>query len=197
MHRITRLIGLAGAIAGLVASLTVGTVAAAGSPSVGHVYVNNNTTGRNTIAGFDRHADGSLTPSAGSPFDAGGAGPGAPFGSAGGLQRTPDCGYLLATEANVFRTAGAGGLTLRFERTNAGAQASGAVIRFPRFRAIRADLEFAPGPGRPGSASTRPGDLAPAAIVRVAEAGREHRDLEVRDGAVEVGPVGVGLRVAV
>ena len=39
-----------------------------------------------------------------------------------------------------------------------------AVIRFPRFRAIRADLEFAPGPGRPGSASTHPGDLA---LVRV------------------------------
>ena len=41
---------------------------------------------------------------------------------------------LVATEPNVYRTAGAGGggLTLRFERTNAGAPASGAVIRFPR-----------------------------------------------------------------
>ena len=117
MHRITRLIGLAGAIAGLVASLTVGNVAAAGSPSVGHVYVNNNTTGRNTIAGFDRHADGSLTPIAGSPFDAGGAGTGAPFGSAGGLQRTPDGGYLLATdpgsnEISVLRIKPHGGLQL-------------------------------------------------------------------------------------
>ena len=39
---------------------------------------------------------------------------------------------LVATEANVFRAAGAGGLTLRFERANATAPASGATIRFPR-----------------------------------------------------------------
>ena len=32
------------------------------SDVVGHVYVNDNTTGMNTIAGFDRHADGSLAP---------------------------------------------------------------------------------------------------------------------------------------
>ena len=37
-------------------------VAAAGSPVLGHVYVNNNSSGRNTVAGFDRHANGSLTP---------------------------------------------------------------------------------------------------------------------------------------
>ena len=29
---------------------------------VGHVYVNDNTAGTNTVAGFDRHADGTLTP---------------------------------------------------------------------------------------------------------------------------------------
>jgi hypothetical protein len=28
---------------------------------VGHVYVNDNTTGVNTIGAFDRHADGTLT----------------------------------------------------------------------------------------------------------------------------------------
>jgi 6-phosphogluconolactonase len=98
MHRLTRLIGFAGAIAALAASLTVGSVAAAGSPTIGHVYVNNNTSGRNTIAGFDRHADGSLTPIAGSPFDAGGAGTGSPYGSAGGLKQTADGRYLLATD---------------------------------------------------------------------------------------------------
>ena len=46
------------------------------SPVVGHVYVNDNTAGTNTIAAFDRHADGTLTPEAGSPFAAGGAGTG-------------------------------------------------------------------------------------------------------------------------
>ena len=32
---------------------------------VGHVYVNDNTAGTNTIAAFNRHADGTLTPVAG------------------------------------------------------------------------------------------------------------------------------------
>ena len=45
MPRSRRLIGLAGTIAALATSLSVGTVAAAGSPTVGHVYVNNNSTG--------------------------------------------------------------------------------------------------------------------------------------------------------
>jgi 6-phosphogluconolactonase len=47
------------------------------SPVVGYTYVNDNTTTANTIAGFDRHADGSLTPIPGSPFPAGGVGLGA------------------------------------------------------------------------------------------------------------------------
>ena len=46
------------------------------SPVVGHVYVNDDTAGTNTIGAFDRHADGSLTAEAGSPFTAGGAGTG-------------------------------------------------------------------------------------------------------------------------
>jgi 6-phosphogluconolactonase len=98
MNRLTRIVALGGTIAALVAGLTVGTVAAAGSPVVGHVYVNNNTSGTNTVAGFDRHANGSLTTIAGSPFAAGGAGTGLPFGSAGGLQRSSDGRYLLATD---------------------------------------------------------------------------------------------------
>ena len=50
---------------------------ASSSPVVGHVYVNDNTAGTNTIAAFDRHADGTLTPAAGSPFATGGErGPG-------------------------------------------------------------------------------------------------------------------------
>ena len=86
LNRLGRLVGLAGTTAALVTSLTAGTALAAGSPTVGHVYVNNNSAGANTVAGFDRHADGSLSPIAGSPFAAGGAGTGAPYGSAGGLQ---------------------------------------------------------------------------------------------------------------
>jgi len=117
MHRFSRLLGLAGLLATLVAGLIAGPVAAAGSATVGHVYVNNNSAGRNTIAAFDRHADGSLTPISGSPFDAGGAGTGAPFGSAGGLQETADGRYLLATDpasnqVSVLRIKPNGGLRL-------------------------------------------------------------------------------------
>jgi 6-phosphogluconolactonase len=117
MHRIARLSGLAGAMAAIVATLSVSTVAAAGSPVAGHVYVNNNSAGTNTIAAFDRHADGSLTPVTGSPFGAGGAGTGAPYGSAGGLQRSSDGRYLLATdpgsnEISVLRIKPNGGLQL-------------------------------------------------------------------------------------
>ena len=36
--------------------------ASTASPVVGYTYVNDNTATANTIAGFDRHADGSLTP---------------------------------------------------------------------------------------------------------------------------------------
>jgi len=100
MHRRTRLaraVGLAAAAAALLASLTACSTFAA-SAVVGHVYVNDNTTGTNTIAGFDRHADSSLTAIAGSPFVAGGSGTGAAFGSAGGLQESSDGRYILATD---------------------------------------------------------------------------------------------------
>jgi 6-phosphogluconolactonase len=70
---------------------------ASSSPVVGHVYVNDNTAGTNTIAAFDRHADGALTPAAGSPFSAGGAGTGSGLASQGAIQR--DGRYLLAVDA--------------------------------------------------------------------------------------------------
>jgi 6-phosphogluconolactonase len=66
---------------------------------VGHVYVNDNTAGTNTIAAFDRHADGTLSPTPGSPFAAGGAGTGTIIGSQGALQATRDGRYLLAVDA--------------------------------------------------------------------------------------------------
>jgi 6-phosphogluconolactonase (cycloisomerase 2 family) len=66
---------------------------------VGHVYVNDNTAGVNTVAGFDRHPDGSLTPIPGSPFSTGGAGPGHGIASQGSLQITEDRHFLLAVDA--------------------------------------------------------------------------------------------------
>ena len=69
------------------------------SPVVGHVYANDNTTGTNTIGVFDRHADGTLTPAAGSPFAAGGAGTGAGMASQGALQLSADGRFLIAVDA--------------------------------------------------------------------------------------------------
>jgi 6-phosphogluconolactonase len=72
---------------------------AASSPGDTHVYVNDNTAGINTVAGFTRHSDGTLTPLPGSPFVAGGAGKGALIGSQGALQATADGRYLLVADA--------------------------------------------------------------------------------------------------
>ncbi|HME02162.1 MAG TPA: beta-propeller fold lactonase family protein, partial [Solirubrobacteraceae bacterium] len=66
---------------------------------VGHAYANDNTATSNTVAGFDRHADGSLTPIPGSPFTAGGAGLGAGLASQGAIQLSSDGRYLLAVDA--------------------------------------------------------------------------------------------------
>jgi 6-phosphogluconolactonase (cycloisomerase 2 family) len=65
----------------------------------GHVYVNDNTVGTNTLAGFERQADGSLTAIPGSPFAIGGAGTGKGLGSQGALQASSDGRYLLAVDA--------------------------------------------------------------------------------------------------
>jgi 6-phosphogluconolactonase len=99
MHRLRPLL----LIAALMTCAAIGTQAASASPSpspvVGHVYVNDNTATTNTIAGFARHADGSLTALPGSPYATGGAGNGAATGSAGALQETADGRYLLAVDA--------------------------------------------------------------------------------------------------
>jgi 6-phosphogluconolactonase (cycloisomerase 2 family) len=65
----------------------------------GHVYVNDNTAGVNTVAAFDRLADGTLTPVHGSPFAAGGAGTGTIVGSQGSLQVTANGSFLVAVDA--------------------------------------------------------------------------------------------------
>ena len=97
--RLFRLAPLLALVATLAGAVTPAGSAAPSSAVVGHVYVNDNTAGTNTIAGFDRHADGSLTPIAGSPFAAGGAGTGSRTGSQGALQRSSDGRYLLAVDA--------------------------------------------------------------------------------------------------
>ena len=100
MHQFTRLVALGGALAALLIGSTTGAYAAnAGADVVGHVYVNNNSAGQNTVAGFDRHVDGTLTAIAGSPFPAGGAGTGSPLGSAGAIQFSSDGRYVLAVDA--------------------------------------------------------------------------------------------------
>jgi 6-phosphogluconolactonase len=85
---------------GLVAMAAGLTLTASAAPDVaGHVYVNDNTAGSNSIAGFERHSDGSLVSLAGSPFAAGGSGTGTIVGSQGALQLSEDGRYVLAVDA--------------------------------------------------------------------------------------------------
>jgi len=109
-------LALAGlALAGVAASISPAAASAA-SGVVGHVYVNDNTANANTVAGFDRHADGTLTPIPGSPFTTGGVGTGSGIGSQGALQASADGRYLLAADAgsdeiSVLRIKPDGSLT--------------------------------------------------------------------------------------
>jgi 6-phosphogluconolactonase len=85
----------------LAAVLTLGISGVASAHNgrvVGHLYVNENTSPANTVAAFDRHADGSLTPVPGSPFATGGGGTGSVIGSQGALQLTHHGRYLLAVD---------------------------------------------------------------------------------------------------
>ena len=87
------------------------------SPVVGHVYVNDDTAGTNTIGAFDRHADGSLTAEAGSPFTAGGAGTGAGLASQGATQISADGRFVIVVDAgrnqiSVLRILPGGSLAL-------------------------------------------------------------------------------------
>jgi len=136
-----------------------------GSPVVGHVYVNDNTAGTNTIGAFDRHANGTLTPQAGSPFAAGGAGTGAGLASQGALQISPDGRFLLAVDAgsdqiSVLRIKPDGSLRL----VPGGVTSSGGPL--PVSIAIHRDLVYVANAGDGGSNYTgfvlRPsGRLAP------------------------------------
>ena len=110
-NRRSRFVSLAVGV-GLAASTALLTVGTAGASdfgahfdghhdqrATGYTYVNDNTATANTIAGFQRNADGSLTPLPGSPFNAGGAGNGAGLASQGAIQATSDGRYLVAVDA--------------------------------------------------------------------------------------------------
>jgi 6-phosphogluconolactonase len=114
LARLARGVGLAMIVGS--AFVAAPTIAAATTPVVGHVYVNDNTAGTNTIGAFDQHADGSLAPLAGSPFSAGGEGTGTVVGSQGSIQATADGKWILAvdpgsSEVSVLAVGTGGALT--------------------------------------------------------------------------------------
>jgi 6-phosphogluconolactonase (cycloisomerase 2 family) len=166
------------AVLGIVAAATAvaaavpASASADASPVVGHVYVNDNTAGTNTIGAFDRHADGTLTPQAGSPFAAGGAGTGAGLASQGALQISPDGRFLIAADAgsnqiSVLRIRGNGSLKL----VRDGVVPSGGVL--PVSVTIHGDLVYVANAGTGGSNYTgfrlgANGRLAPVAGSAVA-----------------------------
>jgi 6-phosphogluconolactonase len=122
------------------------------SPVIGHVYVDDNTAGTNTIGAFDRHIDGSLSPEAGSPFAAGGAGTGAGIASQGAIQVSRDGRYLIAVDAgsnqiSVLQIEPFGGLRL----VPGGVVSSGGVN--PVSVAVHGNLVYvANAPAGPGGA---------------------------------------------
>jgi 6-phosphogluconolactonase len=142
------------------------------SPVVGHLYVNDNTAGTNTIGAFDRHADGTLTAEAGSPFAAGGAGTGAGLASQGALQISPDGRFLIAADAgsnqiSVLQITGNGSLKLVHD----GVVSSGGIL--PVSVAIHGDLVYVANSGNGGSNYTgfrlgRNGRLEPIAGSAIA-----------------------------
>jgi 6-phosphogluconolactonase (cycloisomerase 2 family) len=120
------------------------------SPVVGHVYVDDNTAGTNTIGAFDRHADGTLTAQPGSPFPAGGAGTGAGLADQGAIQITPDGRFVIAVDAgsnqvSVLRILGAGSLRL----VPGGVVSSGGLL--PDSVAVHGDLVYVANSGNGGS----------------------------------------------
>src|SRR6266571_224607 len=145
------LLGLAAvAVVAAVAVPASASAATQAPPVVGHVYVNDNTAGTNTIGAFDRHADGTLTPQAGSPFAAGGAGTGAGLASQGALQISPDGRFLIAADAgsnqiSVLRIHGDGSLKL----VQDGVVSSGGVL--PVSVTIHGDLVYVANSGNGGS----------------------------------------------
>jgi 6-phosphogluconolactonase (cycloisomerase 2 family) len=132
------------------ASAAAGASTTGASPVVGHVYVDDNTAGTNTIGAFDRHADGTLTPQPRSPFPAGGAGTGTGLASQGAIQITPDGRFVIAVDAgsnqiSVLRILGDGSLRL----VPGGVVSSGGIL--PDSIAVNGDLVYVANSGNGGS----------------------------------------------
>jgi 6-phosphogluconolactonase (cycloisomerase 2 family) len=141
------------------------------SPVVGHLYVNDNSSGSNTIAAYDRHADGTLSPIAGSPFATGGAGTGSVIGSQGALEKTDHGRLLLAVDAGSNQIS-----VLRIERDGALAPVPGGTVSSqgiePVSIAARDDRVYVANAGAGGSdytgfALSRDGQLRPLADTTV------------------------------
>lgn len=99
MHRLVRRLAFSATLFALLAGSAASVSAATPNPVVGHVYVNNNSAVQNSVAGFARHKDGTLTPLAGSPYATGGVGIGSPTGSAGAIQFSSNGRFILAVDA--------------------------------------------------------------------------------------------------
>jgi 6-phosphogluconolactonase len=143
-------LGVAAAAAVAVPASASAAAADGGFAVVGHVYVNDNTTGTNTIGAFDRHADGSLTPEAGSPFVAGGAGTGSGLASQGALQLSAGGRFLIAVDAgsnqvSVLRIRPDGSLRL----VSHGVVSSGGLL--PDSLAVSGDLVYVANSGNGAS----------------------------------------------
>jgi hypothetical protein len=141
-------LGLAAAAA--VAAPASASASTGASPVVGHVYVDDNTARTNTIGAFDRHADGTLTPTPGSPFAAGGAGTGSGLASQGAIQFSADGRYVLAVDAgsnqvSVLRVNPGGSLSL----VPGGVVSSGGTL--PDSIAVHGDLVYVANSGNGGS----------------------------------------------
>src|SRR6266702_7740196 len=144
------LAGIMAAAAAAVVPAAAASASVQASPVVGHVYVNDNTAGTNTIGAFSRHADGALTPEAGFPFAAGGAGTGAGLASQGALQISSDGRFLLAADAGSNQISV---LPVRLDRSlglvSHGVVSSGGVL--PVSVAIHGDLVYVANSGNGGS----------------------------------------------
>jgi hypothetical protein len=92
-------------------------------PAAGHVYLDDNTAGSNSIAGFTRAANGALTALPGSPFDAGGAGSGNGIPSQGAIQIADHGRFVIAVDAGSNQVS-----VLRIENGGALVPVSGGPV---------------------------------------------------------------------
>jgi 6-phosphogluconolactonase (cycloisomerase 2 family) len=163
MPRALRLSALSAIFFSLLTGSAASVSAASPDAIAGYVYVNNDSAVHNSVAGFARHRDGTLTPLAGSPFRTGGAGIGSPTGSAGAIQLSSDGRFVLAVDPasndiSVMRIGTHGSLSLVSTADSNGTT--------PLSIAVHRDLVYVANAGAGGSDYTgfrldHGGDLTP------------------------------------